>query len=94
MSISEFKNVVWKEGDSYVAQSLNVDFSNFGDSKAGAVANLREALELYLEDTAALSAQTIEEVEGVAAWPILAQFSSKQIVRALEKRGFIFISTW
>ena len=66
MSISDFKNVVWKEDGTYVAQSLNVDVSSFGDSKAEAVANLREALELYFEDTTALPAQTIEEVEVVA----------------------------
>ena len=50
MDISAFKNVVWKEGEKYVAQSLNVDVSSFGDTKAEATTNLYEALELYYED--------------------------------------------
>lgn len=45
-----FKNVVWKEGKYYVAQCLNVDVSSFGKNKKEALANLDEALELYLED--------------------------------------------
>jgi len=44
------KNVVWKEGEYYVAQCLNVDISSFGKNKKEALANLDEALELYFED--------------------------------------------
>ena len=43
-------NVVWKEGEHYVAQCLNVDVSSFGKTKKEALANLDEALELYFED--------------------------------------------
>ena len=46
----DLKNVVWKEGKYYVAQCLNVDVSSFGKTKKEALANLDEALELYLED--------------------------------------------
>ncbi len=60
MDISSLKNVVWKEGDYFVAQSLNVDVSSFGESKKNALANLREALELYFEDA---EEQTIHEVQ-------------------------------
>ncbi len=45
-----FANVVWKEGKHYVAQCLNVDVSSFGNTKESALKNLKEALELYLED--------------------------------------------
>jgi len=45
-----FENVVWKEGDHFVAQCLNVDVSSFGDTKENALINLREALELYYEN--------------------------------------------
>jgi len=45
------KSVIWKEGKYYVAQCLNVDISSFGKSKAEALANLDEAVVLYLEDT-------------------------------------------
>lgn len=44
------KNVLWKEGKYYVAQCLNVDISSFGKTKAEAIKNIKEALELYLED--------------------------------------------
>ncbi|MBU1255622.1 type II toxin-antitoxin system HicB family antitoxin [Patescibacteria group bacterium] len=46
----DLKNVVWKEGKYYVAQCLNVDVSSFGKTKKEALANLDEALKLYLED--------------------------------------------
>lgn len=45
------KNILWKEGKHYVAQCLNVDVSSFGKTKAEAEKNLKEALELYFEDT-------------------------------------------
>lgn len=41
---------VEREGDYVVAQCLDVDVSSFGASEAEALANLREALELYFED--------------------------------------------
>lgn len=44
------ENVVWKEGKYYVAQCLNIDISSFGESREEAVANLDEAINLYLED--------------------------------------------
>jgi predicted RNase H-like HicB family nuclease len=46
-------NVVWQEGEYFVAQCLNVDVSSFGNSKNEALKNLKEALELYFEDNAA-----------------------------------------
>ncbi len=46
----QLKNVVWKEGDYYVAQCLNVDISSFGDTKEDALKNLDEALSLYFDD--------------------------------------------
>ncbi|MFI5163067.1 MAG: type II toxin-antitoxin system HicB family antitoxin [Sphingobacteriales bacterium] len=50
MNTSQINNAVWKEGDYYVAQCLNVDVSSFGDTKDEALVNLLEALELYFED--------------------------------------------
>jgi len=43
-------NAVWKEGDYFVAQCLDVDISSFGATKEEALANLNEAVELYLEE--------------------------------------------
>lgn len=45
-----FTFVVWQEGKYYVAQCLNVDVSSFGKTYEEAVKNLREAVDLYLED--------------------------------------------
>ena len=42
---------IWKEGKHFVAQCLNIDISSFGRTQKSALANIREALELYLEDT-------------------------------------------
>ncbi|MEA3272902.1 MAG: type II toxin-antitoxin system HicB family antitoxin [Patescibacteria group bacterium] len=46
----DFNSVVWKEGDYYVSQCLDVDVSSFGDTKKEAIEMLQEALELYFED--------------------------------------------
>ena len=43
-------NIVWKEGEYFVAQCLNVEVNSFGNTKEEALSNLREALELYFED--------------------------------------------
>ena len=66
MDIAELKNVVWKEGIHYVAQSLNVDVSSFGPTKKEALTNLREALELYFEDASGDVATTVEDPEIVS----------------------------
>ncbi len=58
---TEFKNVVWKEGDYFVAQCLNIDISSFGESKAEALKNLNEAIELFMEDA---SIDNLTEIES------------------------------
>ncbi len=60
------KNIVWKEGDYYVAQCLNVEVSSFGDTKNDALKNLHEALDLYFEDMPIEDALKIEQVEIVS----------------------------
>lgn len=40
---------VYREDEFFVAQCLNVDVSSFGQSREEAVANLKEAVELYFE---------------------------------------------
>jgi predicted RNase H-like HicB family nuclease len=47
----ELQTVVYKEGAHYVAQCLNVDVSSFGHDEQDAVSNLKEAVELYFEDS-------------------------------------------
>lgn len=46
----DIKYVIYREGNSYVAQCLNVDVSSFGDNLDEAVSNIKEAVELYYED--------------------------------------------
>ncbi len=43
------KYCLYKEEPYYVAQCLNVDVSSFGGTREEAVANIREAVELYFE---------------------------------------------
>jgi len=44
------KTIIWKEGEHYVAQCLNVDVSSFGSTQKEAMENIKEALELYFEN--------------------------------------------
>ena len=44
-----FATTVWREGDWYVAQCLEVDVASPGETEDEALANLKEALELHFE---------------------------------------------
>ena len=55
-----FTSVVWREGNYYVAQCLNVDVSSFGKTKVLALKNLKEALSLYLEGKSQVDIKGIE----------------------------------
>lgn len=57
----EFSAVVTREDDLFVAQCLDVDVASQGASEEEALANLREALELYFADPAT-GAPTIRKV--------------------------------
>jgi predicted RNase H-like HicB family nuclease len=46
----DLKSVVWKEGDYYISQCLEVDVSSFGKTQKKALENLQDALELYFLD--------------------------------------------
>ncbi len=63
MSNLNLQSVVYREGEHYVAQCLNIDVSSFGASEAEALANLQEALELYFEDAPASDAAQVEAAE-------------------------------
>lgn len=43
------KYCLYREDDDFVAQGLSVDISSFGKTREDAVANFREAVELYFE---------------------------------------------
>ena len=61
----DLKNVVWKEGSSYVSWNLNTGVSSFGDSKKEALDSLGEALELYFEDIPLSQATKVERPDIV-----------------------------
>lgn len=48
---------VWREGEWYVAQCLEVDVASQGESEEEALMNLREALDLHFEPPVATVAQ-------------------------------------
>lgn len=52
-------SIVWKEGDYFVAQCLNIDISSFGNTRKEALKNLNEAIELYFDGTNNLKVQKI-----------------------------------
>ena len=59
------KAIVWKEGKYHVAQLLSVDVSSFGGTKREALANLREAAELFFEDASANDVRSVQSPEIV-----------------------------
>ncbi len=53
--MKNIKYVVYKEGEYYVSQCLNIDVSSFGETIDEAVVSLKEAVELFFEDEIDLS---------------------------------------
>jgi len=48
--VKNLKYAIYREGDYYVSQCLNIEVASFGSTIDEALANLKEATELYLED--------------------------------------------
>ena len=58
-----FTASVWREGDWFVAQCLEVDVASQGESEDEALANLREALHLYFEPPTPTAAPQVHSLE-------------------------------
>ena len=58
-----FAASVWREGDWYVAQCLEVDVASQGETEEEALANLKEALELYFEPPRATRPPLVKMIE-------------------------------
>ena len=58
-----FTASLWQEGDWFVAQCLEVDVASQGETEAEALANLREALELYFEPPRPMIQPVIRQFE-------------------------------
>jgi predicted RNase H-like HicB family nuclease len=54
---------IYREDEFYVAQCLNVDVSSFDQTRAEALAALREAVELYFEDAPATDFTLVSDAE-------------------------------
>lgn len=58
-----FAATVWREGNWYVAQCLEIDVASQGETEQEALANLKEALELHFEPPQATRPPSIRTVE-------------------------------
>lgn len=58
-----FAASVWREGDWYVAQCLELDIASQGGTEDEALSNLKEALELYFEPPLATRPPLVRMIE-------------------------------
>ena len=58
-----FSVTVWREGDWYVSQCLDVDVASQGETEEEALANLKEALELHFEPPQATRPPKVRTIE-------------------------------
>ncbi len=58
-----FTATVWREGNWYVSQCLEVDVASQGETEDEALANLKEALELHFEEPHATRPPEVRVIE-------------------------------
>lgn len=58
-----FAASVWRDGEWYVSQCLEIDVGSQGETEEEALANLREALELHFEPPQATRPPAVRTVE-------------------------------
>lgn len=58
-----FAATIWREGEWYIAQCLEVDIASQGETENEALANLKEALELHFEEPTASRPARMKFVE-------------------------------
>jgi predicted RNase H-like HicB family nuclease len=58
-----FAATVWREGNWYVSQCLEVNVASQGESEEEALANLKEALELHFEPPQATRSSKVRTIE-------------------------------
>lgn len=63
MKTQKLHTIVWKEGKLFVAKFVELELASQGKSKEEALKNLKEALDLYLEDeNSNISFPSVEDV--------------------------------
>ena len=60
----EFTASVWREGQWYVAQAIEIDIASQGESVETALDNLREAIQLHFEDPVATITPKIHKIRA------------------------------
>jgi predicted RNase H-like HicB family nuclease len=63
MKVFEYTGVVWKESDGHVSKCPELGVASCGDTFEEAVFNLKEAVDLYLENAEELG--LMEDFEGL-----------------------------
>jgi len=58
-----FAATVWREGQWYVSQCLELDVASQGDTEEDALANLKEAIELHFEPPQATRPPQVRLIE-------------------------------
>lgn len=58
-----FAATIWREGDWFVSQCLELDIASQGKTEEEALANLKEALELHFEPPRATRAPQVRVIE-------------------------------
>ena len=58
-----FSATVWREGDWYVSQCLEVDVASQGETEEEALDNLKEALELHFDPPHATRPPVVRTIE-------------------------------
>jgi predicted RNase H-like HicB family nuclease len=58
-----FAATVWREGDWYVSQCLELDIASQGETEEEALANLKEALKLHFEPPQATRPAIVRTIE-------------------------------
>jgi len=58
-----FAAAVWRDGNWYVSQCLEVDIASQGETEEEALANLKEAIELHFEPPQATRPPRVRMVE-------------------------------
>ncbi len=59
----QFSVSLWREGDWFVAQCLDVDVASQGRTEDEALANLKQALGLHFEDPRASATPNVRPIE-------------------------------
>ena len=94
--------VIWKENESYVSKCPETDVASCGESPEEALENLKEAVELYLENAKLLG--MLKELQEALTTPgkftdffrgsrqmtKLPSVSSDDVIRVLRKMGFLY----